>query len=40
MIEHHDAIGQRARLGHVVGDQHQRKPVLPPQPHDLLLHHD
>lgn len=40
VIEHHDAIGQRARLGHVLGDQHQRKPVLPPQPHDLLLHHD
>ncbi len=37
VLDHHDAVGQCAGLGHVVGYQHQREAMLPPELRDQLL---
>ena len=38
IFHHQDAVGQRHRFFHVVGNQHRRKPAFQPKPLDKVLH--
>ena len=38
IAKHHDAIGERDGLGHVMGDEHGGEPMLAPDPRKQLVH--